>query len=245
MDMQLIILGALGLVSLVLLVVAIVKLSALSDNVARLADQVHNSGMTTPELGQKIGGAIDEALRQYMPKPGDVSSSIAGSVDTAVKGALKSVEELQKRVVDAQGSLLTKWVEYEGRITSSMDATSRAMGESAKQYGTSLGAVSQKMVASFDEGAEKLNQSMKQHAEKAAASCAQLSAQIEKVAAFQQEVGKLVHLQQATDSTIKSVAASEDFKELIKSIRGHLDTTDKALKDIIKPRTIRLVESEQ
>lgn len=41
---------------------------------------------------------------------------------------------------------------------------------------------------------------------------------------------------------MQGVANSEEFKALVKDLRTHLAASDQALKEIAKPRRIRLVE---
>ena len=241
MDQNLLVI-AVSVLSLILLVIAIIKLSALSKSVARLAEQVPGTGMTAKELGAELGGAIESSFQKFMPQPEKVSSAITSSVETSLKAALGNVESLHKKLLDAQDSVLDKWAAHEKNTSGGLGAISKALDESSKQFSAGLNGGSQKMQASLDEGVKKLDAALKDHSEKTAKASAQLSAQLDKIAALQKEVEKLLHLQQATDATIKSMSASEDFKGLVKSLTSHLDASDKMLKEIAKPRTIRLVE---
>lgn len=253
-----------GLLSLILLVVAITKLSALSHSVQDLTDQIQGAGMTSSDLGKQVGDALGDALEKFMPKPENMASAITGSVQEALKSATVGVEDLHQRVLDAQGTLLEKWGEYEATLTKEFGAIAKTMEDTGKIMQSGLSGAGQQASASFDESAKKLNASiqgyteqtaasfggasqklhdaLKAHAEKAASASQQLTAQLEKIATLEKNIADLLHLQQATDKTLQSVSASEEFKGLIKDLRGHLAASDAALKEIAKPRRIRLVE---
>lgn len=130
-----------------------------------------------------------------------------------------------------------------------------ALAAAATQMGGGLTTGSQKLQTSFDDGSKKLTDALsgvsskldaalKDHADKTAKASQDLSAQLEKIASLEKDIAKLLHLQQATEGTIKSVTASEEFKQLVVALRTHLESSDKVLKELTKPRTIRLVEEE-
>lgn len=264
MDVSTIVALSVGVLSLILLVVAITKLSALGNSVSYLAEQIQGAGMTSSDLGQQVGDAIGKSLEKFVPKPENMASAITASVQEALKTATANVEDLHQRVLDAQGSLLEKWGEYEATLTSEFGGLAKTMedtgkivqsglagagqqanvsfDESAKKLNASIQGFAQQTTTSFSDAAQKLHDALKLHAEKASAASQQLTAQLEKIAALEQNIGSLLHLQQATDKTMQSVAASEEFKALVKDLRTHLVASDNALKEIAKPRRIRLVE---
>ena len=211
-----------AVVTLVLLVVAIIKLLALSKSVNRLAEQIPGTGMTAKELAGELGGSIQSSFQQFMPQPEKVSGAISSSVETSVKAALGQVESLHKKLLDAQDAVLDKWSAHEKNTTTSLGAITKALDDNAKSLAAAL----------------------KDHAEKTAKASEQLSAQLDKISAIGKEIDKLLHLQQATEGTLKSVASTEEFKKTLEGLRTHLEASDKMLKEIAKPRTIRLVEQE-
>lgn len=211
-----------AVVTLVLLVVAIIKLLALSKSVNRLAEQIPGTGMTAKELAGELGGSIQSSFQQFMPQPEKVSGAISSSVETSVKAALGQVESLHKKLLDAQDAVLDKWSAHEKNTTTGLGAITKALDDNAKSLAAAL----------------------KDHAEKTAKASEQLSAQLDKISAIGKEIDKLLHLQQATEGTLKSVASTEEFKKTLEGLRTHLEASDKMLKEIAKPRTIRLVEQE-
>lgn len=211
-----------AVVTLVLLVVAIIKLLALSKSVNRLAEQIPGTGMTAKELAGELGGSIQSSFQQFMPQPEKVSGAISSSVETSVKAALGQIESLHKKLLDAQDAVLDKWSAHEKNTTTGLGAITKALDDNAKSLAAAL----------------------KDHAEKTAKASEQLSAQLDKISAIGKEIDKLLHLQQATEGTLKSVASTEEFKKTLEGLRTHLEASDKMLKEIAKPRTIRLVEQE-
>ena len=211
-----------AVVTLVLLVVAIIKLLALSKSVNRLAEQIPGTGMTAKELAGELGGSIQSSFQQFMPQPEKVSGAISSSVETSVKAALGQVESLHKKLLDAQDAVLDKWSAHEKNTTTGLGAITKALDDNAKSLAAAL----------------------KDHAEKTAKASEQLSAQLDKISAIGKEIDKLLHLQQATEGTLKSVASTDEFKKTLEGLRTHLEASDKMLKEIAKPRTIRLVEQE-
>lgn len=211
-----------AVVTLVLLVVAIIKLLALSKSVNRLAEQIPGTGMTAKELAGELGGSIQSGFQQFMPQPEKVSGAISSSVETSVKAALGQVESLHKKLLDAQDAVLDKWSAHEKNTTTGLGAITKALDDNAKSLAAAL----------------------KDHAEKTAKASEQLSAQLDKISAIGKEIDKLLHLQQATEGTLKSVASTDEFKKTLEGLRTHLEASDKMLKEIAKPRTIRLVEQE-
>lgn len=244
-----------GVLTLLVLVIALVKIGALSKVVARLSDQIPGTGMTAKELATELGGAIETSFQKYMPQPEKMAGAISSSLEQAVKKTSADVEGLHKKLLEGQDAVLSKWVAHEKSAGAGLEAISKAMEVANQQLASGLSGGSQKMQASLDDGSKKLAESLgslatklettlKDHAEKTAAASAQLSAQLDMISALGKDIEKLLHLQQSTDGTMKSVAASEEFKDLVKALRSHLETSDNLLREVAKPRTIRLVEQE-
>ncbi len=254
-DPNTMIVAGVGILSLVVLVLALIKIQSLSKSIQRLSEQIPTQGMTAKELGAELGGSIEASFQKYVPQPDKIASAITGSVEASLKNAATTLEGVHKKIADAQGSVLDKWAAHEKSSAGGLEAIRKALEGATQQLGVSLTGGSDKMQASLDGGAKKLadtlgslaaklEASLQDHSEKTGKASAQLAAQLEKIASLEKDIDKLLHLQQATDGTIKSVAASEEFKSLISALRDHLKASDGLLREVAKPRTIRLVESE-
>lgn len=213
-------------ITFVLLVIAIIKLASLSASVSRLAEQIPGTGMTAKELAQELGASIETSFQRFVPQPDKISSSISSSVESSLKTALTSVEGMHKKLLDAQDSVLDKWAVHEKNTVGGLDGIRKSLDEASKKL------VSQ------------LEAAFKAHADRVTQANTQLAAQLEKIATLEKEVEKLIRLQVNTDGIVKAMAASEEFKDLVKGLRTHLEASDKALKEIAKPRSITLVEQQ-
>ena len=71
-----------------------------------------------------------------------------------------------------------------------------------------------------------------------------LADQLGKIAALEADIEKVLHVQGAVEQTMKAVASTEEFKQTMDAIRSHLGESDKMLRELAKPRTIRLVETD-
>ena len=216
----------LTVISFILLVVAIIKLASLSQSVKRLSEQIPGTGMTAKELAQELGGSIESSFQRFVPQPDKISSSITASVEASLKAALGSIEGMHKKLLDAQDSVLDKWSAHEKTAVGGLDGIRKSLD------GASHNLTSQ------------LEAAFKSHADRVTQANSQLASQLEKIAALEKEVEKLIRLQVNTDGIVKAMAASEEFKDLVKSLRTHLEASDKLLKEVSKPRSIKLVEQQ-
>lgn len=254
-DTMVLISGGVSLLTILVLLVVVTKLVTLSKSLQRIAEQIPGTGMTAKELAGELGGSIETSFQKFMPQPDKVSGAITNAVETAMKTALSGVGDIQKKLQDSQTSILDKWTAHEKNSTTGLENIRKALDAAASQMGSGLTGGTQKLQSSFDDGSKKLTEALngvstkldaalKDHSDKTTKASQQLSAQLDKIAALEKDIDKLLHLQQATEGTIKSVAASDEFKSLISSLRSHLEASDKVLREVAKPRTIRLVESE-
>jgi hypothetical protein len=251
-----IIAGAISLLTLLVLVVAISKISALSKSIARMSENIPGtSGITAKELGAELGGSIETVFQKFMPQPDKVSAAITSSVEASLKTTAAGVENIHKKLIESQSSVLDKWSAHEKSSSTNLDAIRKSLETASQSLGTGLTGGSQKMQSSLEDGSKKLvealgtitaklDASLKDHSDKTTKASELLGAQLEKIASLEKEIDKLLHLQQATEGTIKSVAASDEFKNLVKALRDHLQASDTLLREVAKPRTIRLVEQD-
>jgi len=250
-----IIAGAISLLTLVILLIAIIKIVSLSKNIVRLSEHIPGTGMTAKELAAELGGSIESSFQKFMPQPEKISTAITSSVEATMKTAAAGVEGVHKKLIDSQDSVLDKWVAHEKNSAAGLENIRKALETVTQQLGTGLTGGSQKMQSSLEEGAKKmaeaintgatkLDASLKDHSQKTTKASELVAAQLEKIAALEKDIDKVLHLQQTTEGTIKSVTTSEEFKNLVKELRTHLEASDAVLREIAKPRTIRLVEQD-
>jgi prophage DNA circulation protein len=233
---------------------------------AELGGSIESSFQKFMPQPEKVSSAITSAVEASMKKASadlenlnkkftDSQQAVAGSIENALKNVVSQMEGVNKKLTDGQASVLEKWVAHEKNSATGLDGIRKALESASQQMGQGLTGGSDKMLSTFDGGSKKLadtlgavsaklDASLQDHADKTTKASAQLSAQLEKIVAMEKEIEKVLHLQQTTEGTLKSVAASEEFKTLVKALRDHLQASDAVLREVAKPRTIRLVESD-
>ncbi len=170
---------------------------------------------------------------------------------------LKNVEKAVATVVtDLTGGLSTNAEKLQSMLTAHTKELDRVMGAVIGQIKDSAGASSEKLQTTLGQHVEQIGQAgsawsdqlkhvFAEHAGHIEASNLALIAQLDKIAELEKEVGKILHIQEAVEGAMKSVAASEEFQQTLASLRTHLEASDQLLAEVSKPRTIRLIETEE
>lgn len=229
---------------------------------SRLPGLVEGTQLTASALAEKLGGAIDAAFRNYVPQPEKLAAATTSAVEAAIKNAATSLDAVQKKMaesnevfaakivglqkeaaaateasqkkqVEATDALATKWAGSQKETVLNLDAAKKAMDGVAAQLQSNLTGVSEKWQAAMVAHGQQVTQANQA-----------LAAQLEKIQALGKEIEKVLHVQQTVDNTIKSVTTTEDFKNTLATLKTHLEKSDNLLREVTKPRTIRLVESE-
>jgi ABC-type transporter Mla subunit MlaD len=242
-------------VTIIIAVVFLAKLGALTKQLNRLSEQIPGTSMTAKELADELGGSIDKSFQSYMPQPDKVSSAITESVQSTLGTVTKDVEGVHKRLIDSQDALLDKFMAHEKDTVQGLEGAKAALDGIASQLTAAVNDGQEKMNASFDGGAAKLTQalettakalkeSLSEHAAVMQQSSQALQQQLEKIADLEKDIAKLLHVQEATEGTLKAVTATEEFKSMISSLKTHLEQSDSLLREVAKPKKIRLVEQD-
>ena len=131
----------------------------------------------------------------------------------------KAMGTLAGRVKEMQSLELTKLKEaLEGSVTQ--------IGKAGENWGTQLQTVLSESINRMTTASQNL------------------ADQLGKIAALEADIEKVLHVQGAVEQTMKAVASTEEFKQTMDAIRSHLGESDKMLRELAKPRTIRLVETD-
>ena len=72
----------------------------------------------------------------------------------------------------------------------------------------------------------------------------EIATQLGRITELASTLDNIFKLQQAVDSTLKGIAATDEFKSTLVGLNRHLAESDELLRNATKPRTIRLVEKE-
>ncbi|MBU1693333.1 MAG: hypothetical protein KKC51_05150 [Verrucomicrobia bacterium] len=173
---------------------------------------------------------LQEALKSAA---GDLKSGLAATAND-LKAGLAAGAEQWKAVLQNHAQSLTSGTEqWKGMLQShsqSLDKTVAAVpAQLAQAYGT---------------GAGQLETALKQHAEQVQAASQGLQAQLDRIGQLGKDIEKVLHVQETVAGTLKAVAATEEFRQTLETLRKHVEASDALLREVAKPRTIRLVESE-
>jgi methyl-accepting chemotaxis protein len=126
-------------------------------------------------------------------------------------------------------------------------AISGAVQEAGKEIAGQVSGVQKQLaetVSSFSQITEKLDATLKQHVEGIEKANEALAGQLQKVAEIGADVKEVLRIQEVVDGTVKTVTATEEFKQVLEALQKHLTESDALLREAARPRTIRLVESD-
>ena len=222
---------------------------------AKLSSNISQTAMTAAELGGVLGAAIDKAFKDHVPQPEQTAMAMKKAVEGVISSAANEVEKLQKLLTESQSQLAQKWMSAATATTTDLKNTEKALATVVTDLTSGLSTNAEKMknmLTAHAQGIEKamsgvpanMKAVLTEHNEKFQAANSALTAQLGKITELEKEIQKLLHLQESVDQALKSVAATEEFQQTLAALRSHLQESDKLMQEMSKPKTIRLVESE-
>lgn len=131
----------------------------------------------------------------------------------------KAMGTLAGRVKEMQSVELTK-------LQEALEGSVAQIGKAGENWGTQLQTVLSESINRMTTASQNL------------------ADQLGKIAVLEADIEKVLHVQGAVEQTMKAVASTEEFKQTMDAIRSHLEESDKMLRELAKPRTIRLVETD-
>ncbi len=192
-----------------------------------------------------VESAIGKAGAESAEKLDAVQSDIAGKWTQAASEAadtLKSAQtELASTLSDSAKEVAGELKETQGALANSLSETSKDVVNELREVQASL---SGSLSGAGKEAAEQLNATLSEYADKLETTNKALVGQLVKITEVEQSIEKVLHAQQATEGTLRSITTTEEFKETLQQLRRHLEESDKALQELAKPRSITLVEEE-
>ncbi len=221
----------------------------------RLPAHLPGTAMTAAELAAQLGAAINDAFKNNIPQPDKMAAAVNASVENFRKASLESLESLQKKLGDSQGAMIDKWTTHEKQTAGNLEGAKKALESLAASFSSGQSTGVEKLQAALAAHVQQLEKittasnaqaqgSMSTHAEQLSKASQAIASQLEKIMTLEKDIQKVLHLQQVVDGTMKSVATAEEFKQTLNVLRTHIEASDKLLKELAKPRTIRLVETE-
>lgn len=182
---------------------------------SRLSGNLPNTAMTSKEVAECLSRAVNGTFEKYMPKPEQIAAAVQAPVDAMTRETVAHLQNAGRALVAS----------YE-KIAEALSQHAGVLSQSGSNVGRELDGVLQHHVAQLHRASESV------------------AGQLEKVTQMQSGIEQVLKVQKAVDGTLRDVATAQEFRDTITTLRRHLDESDKLLREIAKPRTIRLVESE-
>lgn len=209
-------------------------------------------GSTLSSASDKLSAAAAGLAPQLEKTGADIATKIKGSVEpsvaslqTALTGHAAQVEKIEAASREQLKGVLTQHGEgLQKALTGSNEQLKAALTQHGEGLQKTLSANAQQVEKAGTSANEQLKSLLTQHAEAVQKASSALAGQLDKIMALEKDIQQVLHVQQVTEGTIKSVATSEEFKQTLTTLRQHLAASDSLIKEVTKPRTIRLVESE-
>jgi len=160
-----------------------------------------------------------------------------GSVSAHIKTSIDSSSEKLKSSLGDYAQHLDKAIaEMANQIKNAQAAGLDKLQSALNQH---AGAITQNTTTV----ASQVKSGLSEYTEKLQAASAALAGQLAKIQALEQQIDKVLHVQQVVEGTLKSVTATEEFKNTLEALRVHIQESDKLMAEISKPKMIRLVET--
>lgn len=221
-----------SVISALVLMVVLIKLFTLGNAQPPAAPAVD-----AQELAGALGGAIENAFRNYVPQPDQMSAAISGVISQASQKSTEGVAAAGRALDEAAGKLNSALTTHAQQV----DKIEAASRDQLKALLTTHAEGVQKATAA---GNDQLKLLLAAHADSLQKATTALAAQLDKIAQLEKDIQQVLHIQQVTDGTLKQLSTGVEFSQTLSALRQHLAASDALVKEVTKPRTIRLVESE-
>jgi hypothetical protein len=193
------------------------------------------------EAAAKLGSALTTASDKLTT----ASAGLAPQLEkTGADIAAKIKSSVEPAVASLQTALTAHATQMEKIETGARDQLKAVLGQHSEGLQKALTANVQHLEKSGSSAGEQLKTLLTQHADAVQKASSALAGQLDKIMALEKDIQQVLHVQQVTEGTIKSVATSDEFKQTLSSLRQHLAASDSLIKEVTKPRTIKLIESE-
>ena len=205
---------------------------------AGLADQLKGSEKSLKTVSDAMTGIAAQVTQAYGGGADKLASVLQGHKDDMNKmGVLWAdqihgvFEQHQKMVQSAVNAMNAAGEDWRTKLLGGLK-------EQFERVETNLTAIVDKGESLRD----KLLSGMQDHVTSLSTSSRLLTDAVNRLGALGQDIEKLLHVQKAVDSTLETISKTEEFKKTISRLSDHLAESDRLLREVSKPKTIRLVE---
>ena len=222
-----------SVVSALVLIVVLIKLFTLGG----ASQPAAAPAVDAQELAGALGGSIENAFRDFIPQPDKMSAAVSTIMAQAGQKATEGVTAAGRSLDDAASKLASALTSHAQQLEKADSAGREQLKALLTTHADSL----QKSTAASN---EQLKLLLTSHADSLQKATAALASQLDKITSLQKDIQQVLQIQQVTDGTMKQLASGVEFTQTLSALRQHLATSDSLIKEVTKPRTIRLVESE-
>lgn len=222
-----------SVVSALVLIVVLIKLFTLGG----ASQPAAAPAVDAQELAGALGGSIENAFRDFIPQPDKMSAAVSTIMAQAGQKATEGVTAAGRSLDDAASKLASALTSHAQHLEKADSAGREQLKALLTTHADSL----QKSTAASN---EQLKLLLTSHADSLQKATAALASQLDKITSLQKDIQQVLQIQQVTDGTMKQLASGVEFTQTLSALRQHLATSDSLIKEVTKPRTIRLVESE-
>ena len=183
------------------------------------------------EFTQVLGKAVTDSTASLATAQAKFAEQLAKVQADAAAQAAKAQTDAAAQIAKAQTDTAAQLTKAHSDAAAQIAS---AQQEAAAQAVKAQGETSAKLAAAQQEPAAQLAKAQDKVAE-----------QLGRVTEIATSVDNILKLQQTVDGTIKGVTATEEFKSTLLELKRHLSESDEMLKNLAKPRSIRLVEQDR
>ena len=183
------------------------------------------------EFTQVLGKAVTDSTASLATAQAKFAEQLAKVQADAAAQAAKAQTDAAAQIAKAQTDTAAQLTKAHSDAAAQIAS---AQQEAAAQAVKAQGETSAKLAAAQQDTAAQLAKAQDKVAE-----------QLGRVTEIATSVDNILKLQQTMDGTIKGVTATEEFKSTLLELKRHLSESDEMLKNLAKPRSIRLVEQDR
>jgi len=239
----------------------------LADALGGSIQKAFKDNVPQPEAtANAIKGAVDQVVRRVADEVEKLQQVLVQSQSSLVDRWKQAAEATTTDLKNVEGSLSTIVNDLTGGLSTNADKLNKMFNEHTQEMDKAFSDIAAQIKEGVSGNWDDLRDALNSHAEAVRASGGdwgakfkdilaehvnsieaanhELADQLEKIATLEKNIENVLKIQEVVDGTLKTVAASEEFSKLISTLRDHLEKSDDLLKEVSKPRTIRLIESE-
>jgi len=222
---------------------------------ARLPTNVSGTAMTAADLADALGGSIEKAFKDHVPQPQQTAEAIKTAVEGVLTRVGDEIEKSRKALAQEQSSQAEQWTQSAKAMATNLKDIETALDKVGEKFKDGIGDTVGQLKSALDAHAEQVKNSggdwgvqikdiLTEHVSRIETANHELADQLDKIATLEKNIENVLKIQEVVDGTLKTVSASEEFSNLVSTLREHLEASDTLLREVSKPRTIRLIETE-